>query len=400
MENSGLHSNNITSIALDKQGNKWFGTYDWQVTKFDGNSWFVYDRSNAPLPKNSMISSITIDDQGAKWVGAYNTSDARSGGGVLKFDDTNWTVYPDPYGPVIKSPIYDIAIDRQGIKWVGTYANGLWTFDDINWTGYLTGLSICTIAIDAKDHKYFAGFDSNNDAILYTYDNTSWSKINLALEYDQYITSMAIDGEGKKWIGIGSGWWWSDSSGLAVMDGNRLSYYNGWNSSLPFGVNALALDQQGNIWIGSEDLALGVLAKHDGTSWETFDDMFPNNLLGCVNALAIDDRGNKWIATDNNGVIVFNENGVNIGPATNSSDELAVNSNKLLIYPNPATDFITVDNAQSGKLELFNASGAVLKRIDLQETSNRIDISALPVGIYTLRLATDDAVATAKFVKK
>ena len=42
----------VTSIAIDGSGNKWIGTDDGGLAKFDGTTWTVYTTSNSGLPNN------------------------------------------------------------------------------------------------------------------------------------------------------------------------------------------------------------------------------------------------------------------------------------------------------------------------------------------------------------
>jgi ligand-binding sensor domain-containing protein len=53
--NSGLPNNNITSVAIDKFGNKWIGTEGYGLVKFDGNNWIVYNTANSSLPITNIL---------------------------------------------------------------------------------------------------------------------------------------------------------------------------------------------------------------------------------------------------------------------------------------------------------------------------------------------------------
>ncbi|GAB1442529.1 hypothetical protein MASR2M39_13650 [Ignavibacteriales bacterium] len=55
------------------------------LAKFDGTNWTVYNTTAFRLPHNN-VQSMEIDQNGNKWIGTY-------GGGIAKFDSTNWTVY-------------------------------------------------------------------------------------------------------------------------------------------------------------------------------------------------------------------------------------------------------------------------------------------------------------------
>lgn len=85
---------------------------------------------------------------------------------------------------------------------------------------------------------------------------------------------------------------------------NTWTVYKTSNSGLPSNyVNAIAIDQSGNKWIGTTDF--GGLAKFDGTNWTVYDNSnsgIPNN---SVLAISIDQIGNKWIGTSGGGLSVF-----------------------------------------------------------------------------------------------
>lgn len=73
----------------------------------------------------------------------------------------------------------------------------------------------------------------------------------------------------------------------------------------------------------------------------------------------------------------------------------------VLLYPNPASDFVYLENLENDLLfsnfEIFNSLGEIIKGGTLN--SNRIDISQLPLGVYYLKLFTRDRILCQKFVK-
>ena len=52
--------------------------------KFDGVNWTIYNNFNSGLPSD-LVSSVSIDKSGKKW---FNV-----GNGIAVFDDTTWAVY-------------------------------------------------------------------------------------------------------------------------------------------------------------------------------------------------------------------------------------------------------------------------------------------------------------------
>jgi len=85
--------------------------------KFDGVNWTVYNTSNSGLPSDD-VTVVAIDKQGNKWIGTW-------WGGLAKFDGVNWTVYNTSNSGLPGDYVLAIAIDSAGNRWIGTYEGGL-----------------------------------------------------------------------------------------------------------------------------------------------------------------------------------------------------------------------------------------------------------------------------------
>ena len=72
----------------------------------------------------------------------------------------------------------------------------------------------------------------------------------------------------------------------------------------------------------------------------------------------------------------------------------------LNIYPNPATDKITIKTPVKGSFSIHNISGQELIIRQITEPKTQIDISSLPSGIYFVRLSGDRTVEVGKFIKQ
>ncbi|MCF8276803.1 MAG: gliding motility-associated C-terminal domain-containing protein [Flavobacteriales bacterium] len=68
MSNSGIPSNDLSSLAEDQNGNLWIGTVTGGVAKYDGNSFQIFDVTNSTLPDN-YIETIDISNLNRPWVG-------------------------------------------------------------------------------------------------------------------------------------------------------------------------------------------------------------------------------------------------------------------------------------------------------------------------------------------
>jgi hypothetical protein len=71
------------------------------------------------------------------------------------------------------------------------------------------------------------------------------------------------------------------------------------------------------------------------------------------------------------------------------------------IYPTPVTNMLTVTTSQPvNKWEIFSASGAILYSLDERTDMMEFPMGHLASGIYMIRMTTNNAVFTRKFVKK
>ena len=92
--------------------------------------------------------------------------------------------------------------------------------------------------------------------------------------------------------------------------------------------------------------------------------------------------------------------GLNFGTCGSCGNEFSTNELEEvnLIYPNPSSDFINL-SAQITSLEMYSITGQ--KVVSIYNTSNKVDISMLPMGIYTIKLInTNGNVSFNKFSKE
>ena len=304
--NSGLPDNSIRAIAIDNNGNKWIGSSYGGLAKFNGSTWTVYNTDNSGLP-NDYIQAIAIDTNGDKWIGTQE-------GGLAKFNGSTWTVYNTSNSGLPNNYISDIAIDSNGDKWIGTWGGGVAKFNGSTWTIYNTSNSglpsnfIQAIAIDTNGDKWIGTYNgvAKFNGSTWTIYNTSNSGLP-----DNGITAIAIDTNGDKWIGTNAGY---ISYGLAKFNGTTWTVYNTDNSGLPSNnIIAIAIDTNGNKWISTEFLdgfsaGIGVgLAKFNDSTWTVYNTNNSGLSDNYINAIAIDTNGDKWIGTVYRGISVLSE---------------------------------------------------------------------------------------------
>jgi ligand-binding sensor domain-containing protein len=139
----------VWSIAVDKVGHRWFGTWGSGVSEFDGSTWTTYTPADGLV--DDWVHSIAVDAAGHRWFGTNI--------GVSEFDGSAWTNYTSAGGEEFE-PVYAIAIDDQDRKWFGTWGGGVSALDGSTWTTYTTadGLAsdiVRSIVIDELGHRWF-----------------------------------------------------------------------------------------------------------------------------------------------------------------------------------------------------------------------------------------------------
>ncbi len=65
-------------------------------------------------------------------------------------------------------------------------------------------------------------------------------------------------------------------------------------------------------------------------------------------------------------------------------------------YPNPFTDYIMVQTPVATSASVYSLQGSLLISASLEAGQNRIDTSALPSGLYLVRIGSE----TVKMIRK
>ncbi len=76
------------------------------------------------------------------------------------------------------------------------------------------------------------------------------------------------------------------------------------------------------------------------------------------------------------------------------------NNQSLSLYPNPASDEITITSENAESLVILNTAGQEIKTIVTPNKSEKIDVSELPQGVYIVKIKNSNHTTTQKFVIK
>jgi len=85
-------------------------------------------------------------------------------------------------------------------------------------------------------------------------------------------------------------------------------------------------------------------------------------------------------------------------------NNLAVDENEstsLVVYPNPATDRLTIESEEViRQCEIYDLTGQLVETLENASERMEISVEALPAGIYLVKLVTDRFTPTRWFIKK
>ncbi|MDD2890793.1 MAG: hypothetical protein PHE49_09190, partial [bacterium] len=344
--NSGLPDNHIQALAIEETtGDKWIGTNDGGLVKFDGNSWVVYDTSNSGLSNNN-VSAIIIEG-GTKWIG-INSS------GLVKFDITKMWVGTNS-GIGVSNKVFDdlivfntknglpndtvYAIEKwNNYMWAGTKKgiarilidsirfgdSVLWDIVDTNfkvndfcvvdtalWMACSQGTYRCELVGDTScNWIQIANYDSR--ALLFDgalWIGTAWNGIvKYAAPIEEYkpegpaanyFLNMAMDLNGGIWSSHwGEPGWTHNKVSKLYKDGNDWKWKI-YSFSVPFVTNVM-VDKKNNKWITMADwndpavCAVARIFPNDSTIQITIDAPGGANF---VTGSCLDDNDDLWIAS-------------------------------------------------------------------------------------------------------
>lgn len=299
--NTGLPSNDVKDITLDKNGDLWIATFPNDAisgrpgggfSKFDGQVWTVYTDENSPL-QDKFVQTIAVDSLNRVWVG-------HSFEGVSSFDGDEWTYDVLAAQGVWLQEVKDIYVNENNVKWFAG-SRDLTRLEDSTWANLTppfpsgTYGAFTSVQGDEEGNIWFAA-----DFSLFKFDGVEWtlfSRDSSDLPGAQ-IKSMIIDPQNKIWLA-------SRTSGIISYDNEVWTTYDiNNNPDRNDRVNAIGMSSDGLIWIGTEVQ----LFTFDGTNWEEINLGFESGLSNnSVSTIQSNDNGEVYFGTPN-GLAIFDGN--------------------------------------------------------------------------------------------
>ena len=418
---NGLSKASVTCILQDKQGFMWIGTFNG-LNRYDGYEFTVYryNQNDQHSISHNYISSMIQDHTGKLWIG---TSDGLNSYN-RSMDNFEHYRHNGSDSSIIDNQIEVIFEDRENHLWIGTRNGGLELFNRENksfthhlynkdnssslssnfiqsifednagnlWIGQRNG-SI-DLLIDGSNrefkHLYIDGKKLTNSAIMCfaeSDDNTIWigtqgdglfriryinNKAEIINHYlenpnkeesltGNFIYSLMIDQNGKLWIG-------TEDEGLNILDIKKEKFFYYKNDPLNFAsinnnsIYAIYEDNLENIWLGTYAGGINLLSA--GKAYLHSYSHVPgnNNSLSynIVNGFWEDENQNIWIATGGKGIDLFERKNKNFVHFTNNKKDIdsdvilcLYEDNKKNLWIGTWANGLYRYNLRTGKIEQF-----------------------------------------------
>jgi hypothetical protein len=283
-----------------------------------------------------------------------------------------------------------------------------------------------TVAIGARHNAGPTGnqgLDAGHVRI-YTWSGTSWTQVGNDIDGEAsgdrsgYSVSLSSDGQT---VAIGAPYNdnlsghvriynWNGSSWIQIgndIDGEAVNDYSGESVSLSSDGNTVAIGapfNDGNTGLSDEYWGHVRIYSWSGSSWTQVGNDIDGEEVdwsGCSVSLSSDGQTVAIGAPNNDGngsgsghVRVFE-----FGLASGVNEEDLVN--EIQLHPNPSTGIFTVNVPDQTNIQasVFDALGKLVTSSNETGTFN-LDLSEVPVGIYTLRLDTESGTVTKKLVRE
>ncbi|MWB94132.1 response regulator [Flavobacterium sp. GA093] len=299
---NGLSNNSVTTIFQDRDGYMWFGTYDG-LNRYDGYSFKVF--RNRINDKKSLafntIYNIEGDAKNNIWIGGTK--------GVCIYDKTTaafhsvaYVSVPNRKPKVLKDIIHQIKSVSDSLVIVASQNSGLLIFENGSFVGKhivlqsksnlvtITNYDASVLQEDAKNARCWV-YVRNIGLCSYSYRTKS---LKLIYPLFMAVKCMALSNNGNVWLGTDEGVY------LFNPKTNLLSANYFINKC---SVTDILIDNKNEIWLTTDGCGIYKISENTKTAIPyTFAKEKQLVKSNSIMSLYEDVSGNKWIGTLRGGI--------------------------------------------------------------------------------------------------
>lgn len=279
--------------------------------------------------------------------------------------------------------------------------SGYYSANGINWTQ--VGEAVDVTVIDS--YSDFSSFTGTLQGLyvqgagsayfdLYIYRD-AYSPILAESPANQYGTTRSVPVQGISTLDNIHPNDWALYAGVEFGSAD----YNFIPDSVEFTASSVAAGGKVEVWLDSIDSGLKIAECAIGNtgSWSVF-----RKFKAPVTKVS----GNhdvylKFVGTGTSKLFQLKWISFTKKPSTVSSASLIRKHGKVSVYPNPASDRLTVSSEfKFNKVEIFRINGAMVFQDEKMDTRSAMLNLSLDNGVYVLRISSDQYIASSKFTVK
>ena len=327
-------------------------------------------------------------NNGANFSGATN--------GISGSDRKNWDT------PIVMDP-FDSQILYYGANrlYKTTNAAGNWTAISPDLTngsggGNLTFGTIISISVSPIDTStIYVGTDDGNVWITNN-GGGNWTNVSASLP-NRWVTKVLASRSDLNTVYVTfSGYRYGEDNGHVYKSDDNGANWTDISSGLPdIPVNDILEDVYGNLFLGTD---IGVLASPDqGANWSVLGENLPSVVVTDMHIHEASEY--LYIGTYGRSMYKLDLSEDILSVAHRSFSET------IAIYPNPATDYVTISASESFEnisVGIYDAMGREISRRDFSSsnTDEQISTQGFSKGMYFVKISNGHSQTTRKLVLK
>ena len=276
---NGLPHNSVRDIAQTADGYLWFATWEG-VVRYSGLEFAAFDRGTRPGLRDNGVGALYLDPQARLWL-----SDSRGNVGQLQAGGQWRFLERPPQWP--RALVHDMATDGRGRLWLLFEGHGLGCVHPDGRLDYIPppqGIPLVAsfprMAIDG-DGRIWIG---TMEGLLMRAPDGRWRRYGAADGLPPGLVWPYLAGDGTLWLAAGE-------HVFRRGTGGRFQPAHALPGAGHF--TAMLQDREGGLWLGTENRGLARIGRH-GIEWLT-----PERLTGArIASLLEDAEGGIWIGAN------------------------------------------------------------------------------------------------------